>query len=165
MLLVALSIAPLITHLLALPRPAVKALGASILALLLTLGLASGGANNRALTWWNKAVGSSNPYIAAYLNQVPNPVVILGESHTALGQAISLSYYLRPDTPLWLLPEKTLPPLATLEARRPPGTLFLFQPNPPLLETVPPGWQTAPTTDAVKFAPTDLVRLIPPQGS
>ena len=164
MLLVPLAIAPLITHLLALPRPAVKALGASLLALLLTLGLTSGGANNRALTWWNKMVGYSNPYIAAYLNQVPDPVVILGASGTALGQAISLSYYLRPDTPLWLLPESALPPQATLEARRPPGTLFLLQPNPILLETVPAGWQTAPTTDAVQFAPTDLVRLIPSPG-
>ncbi len=166
LLLVPLAIAPLINAGLAAASQRSRALGAALLALLLTLGIVSGASNNRALTWWNKSLSYSNLAIANYLNQESAPVVILGASGIALGEAISLSHYLNPETALWLLSEKTLPPLATLQAvAQDQPRLFLFEPPPTLLETVPPGWQIAPATDATGFSPNDLVRLIPPQMS
>lgn len=165
LLLVPLAIAPLINAALTAASPRSRTLGAALLALLLTLGIASGATNIRALTWWNKSLSYSNLAIANYLNQQNASVVILGRSGIALGEAISLSHYLNPDTALWLLPERILPPVATLQAvaqDRP--RLFLFEPPSTLLDTVPPGWQTAPATDATGFAPNDLVQLIPPRG-
>ncbi|WOD40650.1 glycosyltransferase family 39 protein [Nodosilinea sp. E11] len=162
LVLMPLAIAPLITHGLTSPQRWMKGVGATLLALLLALGLASGMVNNRASTWWSKAFSSSNHSIAAYLNQVEAPVLMLEETGIALGEAISLSHYLRPETTIWLLPDRSLPTSTQLQAAYPQGTLILLRPTPTLLETVPPGWQTAPATDATQFAPTDLVRLTPP---
>ncbi|MBD1918559.1 MULTISPECIES: glycosyltransferase family 39 protein [Cyanophyceae] len=168
LLLVPLAIAPLINAGLAAALSRSRALGAALLALLLTLGIASGFTNTRALTWWNKSLSYPNLAIANYLNQESAPVVIFGPSGITLGEAISLSHYLNPDTTLWLLSEQALPTAAALQTvvqAQPQTSLFLFEPAPPLLETVPSGWQTAPATDATEFSPTDLVRLIPPQES
>ncbi|MBD2231432.1 glycosyltransferase family 39 protein [Phormidium tenue] len=166
LLLVPLAIAPLINAGLAAASQRSRAMAAALLALLLTLGVASGAANTRAFTWWNKSLSYSNLAIATYLNQQSAPVVIFGESGITLGEAISLSHYLNPDTALWLLPERTLPPVATLQTvAQDQPRLFLFEPPSTLLDTVPPGWQIAPATDATEFAPNDLVRLIPIQES
>ena len=165
LLLVPLAIAPLIVHGLRAPRRA-PAWAAALLALLLTLGMCSGVANNRALTWWNKTVGYSNLYLGDYLRQVPEPVVLVGASGIAFGEALSLSHYLRPDTPLWLLPDMAMPSPDRLQAvlqTRPGATLFLLKPPPALLSTVPLGWQAIPTTEAAQFAPADLVKLVAPQ--
>ncbi|MGB3311096.1 MAG: glycosyltransferase family 39 protein [Nodosilinea sp.] len=167
LVLLPLAIAPLINHWLTTPRRPVKALGATLLALLLALGVASGVANNRALTWWNKSVGYANIYIADYLNQTTQPLLVLEASGIALGDALSLSHYLSPDTPLWLLPDQALPSpdrLQAVLATRPRTTLFLLQPSSDLLDTVAPGWQTVPAPDGQAFAPNALVQLVPPQA-
>jgi uncharacterized membrane protein len=167
LVLIPLAIAPLINHWLTAHRRPVKALGATLLALILTLGIASGIANNRALTWWNKSVGYANIYIAAYLNQTTQPLLLLEASGIALGDALSLSHYLRPDTPLWLLPDQELPKPERLQAAieaRPGTTLFLLYPSPDLRSTVAPGWQIVPTRDGNVFAPDNLVQLVPPPG-
>ncbi|PSR15137.1 hypothetical protein C8255_23335 [filamentous cyanobacterium CCP3] len=164
LVLLPLAIAPLITHGLTAPQRRSRALGAALLALLLTVGIASGVANNRALTWWNKTVGYSNIHVATYLNQVSNPMVLLGANGIAMGEALSLSHYLRPDTALWLLPEPEMPATESLQSvleAQPQATLFLLKPSSTLLDTVPSGWQTTPI-DAGQFAPTDLVQLTPP---
>ncbi|MBD2113559.1 MULTISPECIES: glycosyltransferase family 39 protein [Cyanophyceae] len=166
LLLVPLAIAPLLNAGLAAASQRSRAVGAALLALLLTLGIASGFANNRAFTWWNKSLSYPNLAIANYLNEQNASVVIFGESGIALGEAISLSHYLNPETALWLLPERTLPPVTTLQAvAQDQPRLFLFEPPSTMLDAVPPGWQIAPTADVNGFAPNDLVRLIPPQGS
>ena len=142
LLLVPLAIAPLINAGLAAAAQRSRTAGAALLALLLTLGIASGFANTRAFTWWNKSLSYPNLAIATYLNQQSAPVVIFGESGIALGEAISLSYYLSPETALWLLPERTLPPVATLQAvAQDHPRLFLFEPPSTLLDPVPSGWQ------------------------
>ncbi|WP_156119574.1 glycosyltransferase family 39 protein [Leptolyngbya sp. KIOST-1] len=164
LLLVPVAIAPLITAGLSAPGRRRPALAGALLALLLTLGLASAAVNTRAVTWWNKSLSYPNIYLATYLNQLPDPVLIFNRNGIALGEALSLSHYLRPDTRMWLLPAETLPAddLKTLGETHPGATLILFEPSPVLLETVPPGWQTALATDTDRFAPTDLVRLLPP---
>ncbi|MBE9158106.1 glycosyltransferase family 39 protein [Nodosilinea sp. LEGE 06152] len=167
LVLLPLAIAPLLVHWLTAPQKSFKALGATLLALLLTVGTASGVANNRALTWWNKTVGYSNIHVANYLNQVPKPTVLLGASGIAMGEALSLSHYLQPDTALWLLPQTTMPApdsLQTVLEAQPQTTLFLLKPSPALLNTVPPGWQTA-AIETGQFAPSDLVQLTPPPTS
>ncbi len=166
LVLMPLAIAPLIHHWLMAPRRSTKTLGATLLALILTVGIASGIANNRALTWWNKTVGYANIYIADYLNQATQPMVLLEASGIALGDALSLSHYLKPDTPLWLLPAQELPAPERLQAKfeaRPGTTLFLLQPSPDLLSTVAPGWQIVPAPEGNVFAPDNLVQLIPPR--
>lgn len=168
LVLMPLAIAPLIHHWLTAPRRPTKALGATLLALLLTVGIASGIANNRALTWWNKSVGYANIYIADYLNQTTQPLLLLEASGTALGDALSLSHYLRPDTPIWLLPDRSLPALDRLQATlatRAGTTLFVLQPSSDLLDTIPPGWQIVPTPDGYVFAPNALVQIVPSEES
>jgi uncharacterized membrane protein len=167
LVLLPLAIAPLINHWLTASRRPTRALGATLLALLLTLGIASGVANNRALTWWNKTVGYANIYIARYLNQTTQPLLLIEASGVALGDALSLSHYLRPDTPLWLLPDQALPSpdrLQTVMEARPGTTLFVLQPSSVLRSTVVSGWQILPTSDGQVFGPNDLVQLIPPQA-
>ena len=164
LVLLPLAIAPLITHWLTALQKIPKALGAALLALLLAVGMASGMANNRAQTWWNKTIGYSNIQVASYLNQVSDPMVLLGANGIALGEALSLSHYLQPDTALWLLPEPDMPSLDRLQAvleLRPQATLFLLKPSPTLLDSVPSGWQTT-LIDTGQFAPSDLVQLTPP---
>ncbi|WP_017300979.1 glycosyltransferase family 39 protein [Nodosilinea nodulosa] len=165
LVLMPLAIAVLVTHWLTFSQRWVRGLGAALLALVLMVGLASGVTNVRAFTWWNKAFSSSNRFIAADINQLPDPMVIVGPSNIALGEALSLSHYLRPDTPVWLLSDQTLPTAAALRAAHPQGSLVLFKASPDLLETVPPGWQIALADEAAQFSPYDVVRLIPPPGS
>lgn len=166
LLLLPLAIAPLLTHWLTSSQKISKTLGATLLALLLAVGMTSGVANNRAQTWWNKTIGYSNLQVANYLNQVPKPMVLLGANGIALGEALSLSHYLQPDTALWLLPEPEMPALDNLQAvleAQPQATLFLLKPSPTLLSTVPPGWQTT-QIETGQFAPSDLVQLTPPSA-
>ncbi|MGB3200314.1 MAG: glycosyltransferase family 39 protein, partial [Nodosilinea sp.] len=166
LVLLPLAIAPLIHHWLTAPQRSVRVWGATLLALILTLSTASGLVNNRALTWWNKSVGYANIYIAHYLNQTTQPLLLIEASGIALGDALSLSHYLKPDTPLWLLLDQSLPSPESLQAvlatdRR--ATLFVLQPSPDLLDTVAPGWQTVPAPKGQPFAPNALVQLVPPQ--
>jgi len=161
LLLVPLAIAALVAQGLAAPRRAARLAGATLLALLITLGLSSGIAYSRAPAWWNKGFSSSNYAIAAYLNQMPAPVVIVEAGSTALGEAISLSHNLNPDTVVWLLPEQTLPSEANLQAllqAQPQATIFMVNPTGELAGIAPPGWQT----EVDKAVPAYLVQLKPP---
>ncbi|MFQ4138471.1 glycosyltransferase family 39 protein [Nodosilinea sp. PGN35] len=163
LLLIPLAIAPLI-HGLTIAPQRLRGLGVALLALLLTLGLASGVTNSRALSWWNKSLSYPNLFIANYLNQGSPPVMIFRKSGITLGEALSLSHYLRAETRLWLLPAQELPPAEALQALA-PTRLFVFEPTPALLETVPVGWRAVPPSDATEFTAADLVQLIPPANS
>jgi uncharacterized membrane protein len=151
LVLVPLVIAPLIDHWLKAEKWSWRYLGALLLGLLLGLGLASGLTYSRADTWWNKGISSSNRAIAAYLNQQPTPLVVLESTDRTLGEAISLSRYLKADTPLWLMPGNTLPPATVLQpllATRPQLSLMLVNPTGSLLESIPPGWPTTANQSA-----------------
>ncbi|HIK44193.1 MAG TPA: glycosyltransferase family 39 protein [Leptolyngbyaceae cyanobacterium M65_K2018_010] len=132
-------------------------LGGHLLVLgLLGVGLMSLGVNSRALTWWNKSFSYPNPYIAEYLNRIPQPLVVVEPGSNALGDAISLSYHLHPETPLWLLAEDRLPPgLPTTK------TIFLLKPTASLIGSIEPPWQVEPVQADPRFAATDLVKLVP----
>jgi uncharacterized membrane protein len=151
---VPLLLAPWIADLLAATKPLQKTLGRLVLASLLALGIASVGTNLRAPAWWNKSISYPNPFIAAYLNTVPDPLVIFGPNSNALGEAISLSYHLQPTTVLWLLADKQMPP--TLPE---PKTPFLFKPDGPLQTSAQSHWQMAPVEEAEGFAGPNLIKL------
>ncbi|NJL48313.1 MAG: hypothetical protein HC929_13550 [Leptolyngbyaceae cyanobacterium SM2_5_2] len=153
---VPLLLAPWIADLLAASKPLAKTLGRLTLASLLILGITSVGTNLRAPAWWNKSISYPNPFIAAYLNTVPDPLVIFGPNSNALGEAISLSYDLKPTTVLWLLADKQMPP--TLPE---PKTPFLFKPDGPLQTSAQSHWQMTPVEEAEGFAGPNLIKLTP----
>lgn len=160
LVLVPLAIAPLIDDNLAHSQRPQRLIGATLLALLLALGLTSGVAYSRAPAWWNKSFSSSNYILAAHFNQLPAPVILLEPGNNTLGEAISLSHYLTPNTEFWLLPENQLPPAATLKAvvqTQPQTALFVVNPTEELLDTLPAGWQV----EVDQTVPAYLVRLQP----
>ena len=56
-------------------------------------------------SWWNKDVSFPNDQTADWVNQTSNPVLLsdIGDDYTNTGDLISLSYRLKPDTPLFLI--------------------------------------------------------------
>jgi uncharacterized membrane protein len=161
LVLVPLAIAPLIDYQLAHSQRPQRLIGATLMALLLALGLTSGLAHSRALTWWNKSFSSSNYALAAHFNQMPAPVILLEPGNNTLGEAISLSHRLTPSTGVWLLPENRLPSGATLQTvmqAQPQTAIFVVNPTGELLDTLPPDWQIEVETSV----PAYLVQLKPP---
>ena len=164
LVLVPLAIAPLVADNLAHGQRLQRLIGATLLTLLLTLGFTSGLAYSRAPAWWNKGFSSANYAIAAYLNPMPAPVVIVEAGSNALGEAISLSHQLNPDTVVWLLPGKVLPSGETLQAvvqAQPQTTLFVINPTGELLDTLPAHWQI----EVDEAVPAYLVQLKPPPNT
>ena len=51
-----------------------------------------------APTWWNKRTGTFNQEIAAAIATVDNPLVLSQKNSVLLGELISMSYYLPPET-------------------------------------------------------------------
>ncbi|WP_313887413.1 glycosyltransferase family 39 protein [Nodosilinea sp. LEGE 07088] len=164
LVLMPVAIAALITHWLTFSQRWVRRGGAGLLILLLALGLASGVSYGRADTWSNKGFSATNRWIANDINQRPNPMVIVNPSHISLGEAISLSYYLKPETPMWLLSEPVLPSPDALQTAHPQGALLVYKPDSALLKTLSPDWQAIDADPSVQFFPHDLVTLMPPPG-
>jgi len=122
---------------------------AGCLGLVMLLGVASCGRYLQSPTWWNKGASYHNPTIAQTLNQItPLPLLVVFSGDTALGNAISLSYRLRPETPmrLFLQDELTAGQVPWEELRAWPGAVFLYQPAPVVREYLPAGaqWVTIP---------------------
>jgi len=134
-LLVAQGLASLVTATPALSRQ----VGRSLIVALLVAGGASCLISAQAHTWWSKGVSYFNPFIAEYINQAPQPL-IMGHSYaTALGDAISLSYELTPDTP-WRLTRLPQMPVPAPEAE----TIFLFKPQEAFLEAAAHAYSAVP---------------------
>ncbi|MGF1460739.1 MAG: glycosyltransferase family 39 protein [Leptolyngbyaceae cyanobacterium] len=88
------------------------------------LGLASSIAIVQAPTWWNKSLGYYNREIAAAISRFEQPVILIQAHGTTLGDAISLSYYLPPQTPFVLTVEPEIPQVPNVAK-----TVLLFQPT------------------------------------
>ena len=73
--------------------------GKGLLIGLLLAGMLSCSLSAQAHTWWNKGISYHNFNIARVINQASNPVVVGHLSGNSLGNAISLSYWLKPHTP------------------------------------------------------------------
>jgi uncharacterized membrane protein len=156
LLAVYLLLAAWLVNLMAAPQPRSRHLGRLLLVGLLALGLTSITINQQATTWWNKGVSYPNAAIAQYLNQVADPLVIFAPGATSLGDAISLSYQLNPETLLWLLHDQQMPPNLPI-----PKTPFLVKPSSKLLNSAQSTWTLAPAIAGEPFAESDLVQLTP----
>ena len=60
-------------------------------------------------TWWNKRTGTFNQEIAAAIATVDEPLVLSQKNSVLLGELISLSYYLSPETPFQVTYAPDLP--------------------------------------------------------
>lgn len=110
------------------------------LGLVLLVGTLSCLTNLQATTWWNKGASYHNPLIASSLNQWHDPpLVLVFSGDTALGNAISLSYLLRPQTPLRLFPQTHLTDgtIPWTELAEWPGKVFLYKPPAAIVEALP----------------------------
>ena len=79
-------------------------------------------------TWWNKRTGTFNQEIAAAIATVDNPLVLSQKNSVLLGELISMSYYLSPETPFQVTYAPDLP--------QPQGdrTVLLFYPSGELIQ-------------------------------
>lgn len=111
-------------------RPTLQRWGYGLTALLLTTGLISCILSYQANTWWSKGVSYGVPFVAEYLNDLPQPLVIVGYRGVNLGNSIALSYWLDDQVKLQLLREKRVP-----EKPDGVGDRFLFYPNDDWLAT------------------------------
>ncbi|ASC70629.1 hypothetical protein XM38_015690 [Halomicronema hongdechloris C2206] len=134
-LLVAQGLASLLTA----PTALSRQVGRVLTIALLVAGGTSCLISAQAYTWWSKGVSYANPFIADYINQAPQPL-IMGHSYaTALGDAISLSYDLEPDTS-WRLTRLPQMPVPSADAE----TIFLFKPRQDFLEAAAHAYSAAP---------------------
>ncbi|MEM1252426.1 MAG: hypothetical protein AAGI69_08325 [Cyanobacteria bacterium P01_H01_bin.21] len=87
--------------------------GQGILALLLAVGLVSGTLSAASFTWWNKNVSYHNNTMGEMIRQTDSPLVIAELDGTGLGNMISLSYEVTPDTDFVLFKPGTVPDIPT----------------------------------------------------
>lgn len=97
----------------------------TLFAILIMLGIASNSVYAQANTWWNKVLNSNYHQVADLINRHDRPLIIADAYGYNPASLISLSYLLKPDTQLLLLPAVGNSfPVTTL-----PGniqTIFLF---------------------------------------
>ena len=93
--------------------------------LLILLGVLSCNVYSQANTWWNKVLNSNYHQVADLMNGSDRPLIVVDSFSYNPASMVSLSYLLKPDTPLLLLP-----PVGNSFAVKevPPGvkTIFLF---------------------------------------
>ena len=93
--------------------------------LLILLGVLSCSVYSEADTWWNKVLSTNYHQVADLMNGSDRPLIIVDSFSYNPASVVSLSYLLKPDTPLLLLP-----PVGNSFAVKevPPGvkTIFLF---------------------------------------
>jgi uncharacterized membrane protein len=88
-----------------------KLLGYGLLGFLLSLGVTSCLLSARADTWWNKGVSYHIPRIAEVVNAADRPLLLAPLTANGLGNAISLSYQVLPETQFLIFRPDQLPEL------------------------------------------------------
>jgi uncharacterized membrane protein len=99
-----------------------------MVALLLGIGFTSSWAIAQAPSWWSKGFNYHNRTIAAAINEWPQPAVLTQAHGTTLGNMISLSHYLAPETTWVVTQPPALPQVPTFSK-----TVLLFEPTEQLL--------------------------------
>ncbi|GAB4384979.1 MAG: hypothetical protein Kow00121_49250 [Elainellaceae cyanobacterium] len=84
-------------------RVFMQRVGRFMFAGLLILGVVSCAISSQTAAWWNKGLSYNNPAAAQIVNQADRPLVLLNTTGDTLGNAISLSYLLKPDVALQLV--------------------------------------------------------------
>jgi uncharacterized membrane protein len=100
---------------------ALKSLGYGLLTFVLSLSITSCLLSAHADTWWNKGVSYHVPRIAEVVNAASRPLILAPLSANGLGNAISLSYQVAPQTQFLIFRTKELPAL-------PPGYSNYYMP-------------------------------------
>ncbi|MEM8614033.1 MAG: glycosyltransferase family 39 protein [Cyanobacteria bacterium P01_H01_bin.105] len=98
LLMVTLILAGWLRQLILSDRGIYRVWGQGILALLLAVGLVSGISSAASFTWWNKNIGYHINTMGDVIRQTETPLVIAKIDATGLGNMISLSYAVAPDT-------------------------------------------------------------------
>lgn len=81
-----------------------RRLAVGLLAVILSVGIASCSTYSQANSWWNKVLNANYHQVAALINQSPQPLVIADAYSYNPASVIALSYLLKPNTDLLLLP-------------------------------------------------------------
>lgn len=93
--------------------------------ILIALGIASCSVYTQANTWWNKVINSNYHQVAEIINSSDRPLIIADAYSYYPASLISLSYLLKPNTQLLLLPPVGASfPVTTLPENI--QTIFLF---------------------------------------
>lgn len=108
-----------------------------VLALVLSVGIASCTVSVLAPSWWTKGSSSINPPVGEVVNRSSRPLVVTDASHTFV---LSLIHFLKPEVSLQLLPEDEAKRAAIDPIFPKPGLqfsdVFLYFPSQELLEQV-----------------------------
>jgi len=126
-----LAVAYVLTLQLSSSRAIQRRIGKIAIALIVTAGVVSCAVSFQAQTWWNKSSSYSNPEIAALINRVPEPLVVSDNNEINVGNLVSLSYLLKPETTLLLTPQPI-----TIEIPEKYEKIFLYNPSSKLLAIV-----------------------------
>ncbi len=111
LLMVTLILAGWLWQLMLSDRGRYRFLGQGILVLLLSIGLVSGSLSAGSFTWWNKNIDYHGKTIGNIIRQAENPLVVAELGATGLGNMISLSYSVDPETEFLLFKSGRLPEL------------------------------------------------------
>lgn len=109
LLLVPLILAGWVRQLMLSDRRMYRTWGQGILALLLVLGLVSGVLSAASFTWWNKNTSYHVNTMGEIIRQADRPLVMAELGDTGLGNALSLSYAVNPETGFLLFKPGQLP--------------------------------------------------------
>lgn len=74
----------------------------------ISCGVVSCAVSSQAETWWNKYYGSEIPIIAKLVNQASSPILIVDADDWARSHTWSISSFLKPQIPLYLLKESNI---------------------------------------------------------
>ncbi|MEM9979443.1 MAG: hypothetical protein AAF808_17585, partial [Cyanobacteria bacterium P01_D01_bin.2] len=113
LLMVSLILAGWLRQLILSDRRIYRLWGQGILTLVLAAGLVSGTLSAASFTWWNKNISYHNNSMGDVIRQTERPMVIAELGATGLGNAISLSYAVAPETAFMLFKPGELPEIPT----------------------------------------------------
>ena len=134
--------------------------GRSLLGILLASQIISCSASAIAPTWWVEQGSYDHPTVAQILNQIvapgdPSPLIL---SQAYIPRLISLSYHLRPDAEIVILPDGQLNnPVIKAASNRP---LYLYRPSPEWITQIQQEYPGAITTPIYQSPPQ--FRYLPP---
>lgn len=109
LLMVTLVLAGWLRQLLLANRGMYRIWGQAMLVLLLVVGGISGTLSAASFTWWNKNISYHTNTMGEVIRQTKRPLVIVGLGGTGLGNTISLSYAVAPNTGFMLFKPGKMP--------------------------------------------------------
>lgn len=118
---------------------------------LITVLVVSGGVlscsiSSQAEAWWNKYGDYYNPWIAHFINQTIDPLVISSSNPVDIGRVLSLSYLLAPEVKLQLVVDSKIPKIPNNF-----NSVFLFNSPEALQEELGKDYKIEPVQELRRF--------------